>query len=479
MARNGLSLTTASGVILLAWLLVPMPLLAKDREIEQLRQRFTDDTGANLVFIRDGLPDGRYHDVLKPLDQVRRKKAALICIDEAKYYPQGYFGRVGLKTIGVFDACVSKTTTDPSRPFDQQLGGYRYFGVYNKHDAIAAAFYSEGQLALTFHHEIFHHVDSTVLGQTAAWHLSGDDAFYQAAVSGRRPYTAPPIRPIDLQLLRQKCIGFTLKDSVSAYAAKNLREDQAETARHLMSMLPNSLVQAIQQPHLAGSQRILHVLGEYEKSVPDGPDFDWFVDVAIGRETFPVADLAIDDLVSQLQGFADGNVHLSDTNAADIRRLLKAAVRFSPGGVSSQQANQLILMAAVLTEKLMRDRIQPDQSDQTFSIWGREDADGANHTLRHDLITFGRDSKRLAWILANLQPSESTVHTEPTTRAILANLRLLARYRSFIAKDFSLSSGTSDVMDKSRSMMLQALTPSRTKSRWRTASWTETAAMPD
>ena len=101
-------------------------------------------------------------------------------------YPPGFFGEVGLKTVGVFDACASKTTSDRSRPYDRQLGGYRFFGVYNGADAIAAAFYSEGQLQLTFHHEIFHHVDSTVDGDTAAWQLSSDDAFYLAAISGDR-----------------------------------------------------------------------------------------------------------------------------------------------------------------------------------------------------------------------------------------------------------------------------------------------------
>ncbi len=477
--QHTLYLRAVCALILLGYLSSPTLLQAEDPELEQLLRRFSDNTGASLVFFRDDLPDGRYHDVMKPLDERRRKKAAEICIAEAKHYPHGYFGRVGLKKIGVFDACVSKTTTDASRHFDPQLGGYRYFGVYNDHDAIAAAFYSEGQLGLTFHHEVFHHVDSTVLGRTAAWHLSEDDAYYRAAISGRRPYVAPPIRPIDLQLLRQKCIGFTLKDSVSAYAAKNLREDQAETARHLISMLPNALVQAIQQPHLAGSQRILHVLGEYEKSVPDGPDFDWFVDVALGRQPDRLPNLTTDDLVQQLQQAADHHEDPSDSKATDVRQLLRAMVRLSPSSLSLQHADKLMTLAGELTIKLMRDRIQPDQSEQAFSIWGRENSGGANHTLRHDLMTFGRDAERLAWILANLQPSISDWEGQLATRAIVTNVRLLARYRGFIANDFSLSQGTRDVFDRCRSMMLGALPTSQTKSQWQAASWAETAAMPD
>ena len=85
------------------------------------------------------------------------------------------------------------------------------------------------------------------------------------------------------QIRRRNRQAFTLIDAVSQYAEKNSREDQAETARHLMTWLPNSLVQAVEQPELAGSQRIIHVIQEFERSVPDGPGFQWFVDVALRR----------------------------------------------------------------------------------------------------------------------------------------------------------------------------------------------------
>ena len=188
--------------------------VAAEPNMKTLLRKFKEYSGAELVFHREDLPEGRYHDVLKPLDDSRRAIAAAICVEEARMYPPGFFGEVGLKTVGLFAACASKTTSDRSRPYDNQLGGYRYFGVYNGTDAVAAAFYTEGQLSLTFHHEIFHHVDSTVDGETASWQLSSDDSFYQSAISGLRPYTAPPIAGDDLAALRDRCIGYTLRDAV-------------------------------------------------------------------------------------------------------------------------------------------------------------------------------------------------------------------------------------------------------------------------
>lgn len=232
----------------------------QENALEEALAKFTQCTGAEIVFSRDDLPPGKYHDILKPLVDAQKLSAIETCIEESRLYPPRFFEKVGLKKIGVFAVCASKTTTDQHREYDKELGGYRYYGVYNGTDAIAASFYSEGQLSLTLHHEIFHHVDSTVDGVTEKWQLSGDDAFYQAAISGVRPYKAPSIPLADLKRLRSKRIGTVLKDAVSEYAAKNSREDQAETARHMLSMLASSLVQTVDQPELPGSQRILHVL---------------------------------------------------------------------------------------------------------------------------------------------------------------------------------------------------------------------------
>ncbi len=273
---------------------------ATEPDLDALRRQFEQYSGARLVFARAELPSGRYYDVLEPLSASMKAEAATICLGEARKYPPGYFGEVGLKAVGVFAACVSKTG-DGSRAYDNQLKGYRYFGIYNGVDAVAAAFYDVPQLPLTFHHEIFHHVDSTHRGTTESWQLSSDDAIFHAALSGLEPHAAPAISADDLAALRGRCSGFTLRGAVSPYAARNSREDQAETSRHLMSTLPDSLVQAIEQPELPGSQRILHVLREYEQSVPDGPGFDWFVDVALQR-----TPKAVDTLLARLQAYADG-----------------------------------------------------------------------------------------------------------------------------------------------------------------------------
>nr|WP_143547733.1 hypothetical protein [Rhodopirellula sp. SM50] len=433
--------------------------IASEPTLDSLLQTFHEYSGATLVFHRDELPPGRYHDVLKPLDESGKALAAAICLQEAKMYPPRYLEEVGLKTVGVFAACASKRTSDRNRPYDKQLGGYRYFGVYNGTDAIAAALYSEGQLALTFHHEIFHHVDATVDGETASWQLSSDDAFYRAAISGSRPYTAPPIAGDDLVALRQRCFGLTLKDAVSEYAAKNPREDQAETARHLMSMLPNALVQLTDQPELAGSQRIMHVLREYEQSVPDGPGIDWFVDVALERAHHDLSRLTIDQLVVRLKDYADGGVSGYDGVADDprgARIALQAIVRVSPDSVTAQQASDFVRLATEITDALLKQRIRPDRSQQRFDIWGREEADGVNHTLRRDIVRFGKDAKRLK-LIARIHQPDSDVSNTQLTRAQLKNLRLLARYYRFIQSGWSVTEGTQNVFESTRKTFLESL----------------------
>ncbi len=435
----------------------------KTPSLESLLREFRDYSGAELVFHRDDLPEGRYHDVLKPLPDSRKSTAAAICLEEAKMYPPRFFHEVGLKAVGVFAACASKTTSDRSRPFDKQLGGYRYFGVYNGNDAVAAAFYSDGQLALTFHHEFFHHVDSTVGGITDPWQLSSDDAFYQAAISGRKPHAAPPIAGEDLISLRDRCIGFTLRDAVSEYASKNSREDQAETARHLMSMLPNSLVQTIDQPELAGSQRILHVLLEIENSVPDGPGFGWFVDVALQRSDRDAKSETVDQLLSRLRAYANGGrsgYAGVSKDPAGARAALKAVVRVNPETVDPQQAVEFVQHSTHITSSLLRQRIRPDSTQSRFDVWGSEDSNGVNHTLRRDVSRFGSDARRLKliWSIHLQQDSPSTDREkDPLGRVLLNNLRLIARYFDFIQSNWSMTPGTRQVFESTQRMILDSL----------------------
>ena len=435
-------------------------------KLDAALEKFTRHTGAEIVFTRDDLPPGKYHDVMKPLADDQKLAAVEACMEEARLYPPGFFGQVGLRAIGVFAVCVSKSTTDSHREYDEELGGYRYYGVYNGNNAIASSFYSVGQLELTLHHEIFHHVDSTADGVTEKWLLSSDDAFYQAAVSGSRPYSAPPIPLDDLEKLRSSRIGTVLKDAVSEYAAKNSREDQAETARHMLSMLSSSLVQTIDQPELPGSQRILHILKEYEQAVPDGPGFEWFVDVALKRADHKLELRSLDQLLVDMRLYATGGTSGFAGIANDVhgaRRSLKAAVRIDRTSLDSQQANELVSLSAKITTALLLERIRPDKAEKRFNIWGREDSNGANHTLRRDVLRFATDAKRLAMIASNCTPASANAtlpkQIKRLTTVQLRNMRLIARYYVFIKSNWSVSDGTQKVFDSAKETILKSLPP--------------------
>lgn len=421
------------------------------RSLSELLDAIQAYSGANLVFSREELPDGKYHDVMKPLPEKQRVEAALVCFEEVQMYPPGFFGRMGVKAIGVFAACASKTSTYALRPYDKGLGGYRYYGIYNGNNAIAVAFYNDGQLRMTIHHEIFHHVDSTIDGETARWQLSSDDAFYQAAISGRQTYSAPPVAEHDLLALKSRCIGITLKDSVSDYAAKNLREDQAETARHLMSMLANSLVQTIEQPELPGSQRILHVLREYEQAVPDGPAFDWFVDVALDRAHQGVAHESSVECIRRLTKLAETDPKQSiDAEAA--RAALKSIVRLDAKSVTVAEKQLILATSSKITKRLLVDRLRPNATGSKFEVWGREDSRGVNRTLRHDVYQVGLDAKRLA-LIQRIHDPENAAKDDLCEAALIHSRTQLARYLRYIKRHWEITPGTKSVFDGAQSMI--------------------------
>jgi hypothetical protein len=269
--------------LVLVALLVLVPWAGGEEESPaRLAASFERYSGARLVFDVPDLPPGVYHDVMEPLSEDGRRNAARILRREVRQLPPGYLGAVGLKAVGVFRSCVSEYG-DGFRPYDQKLKGYRYYGIWNGHDAVAAAYYTDGQLPQTFHHEVFHHVDATRHGKTGKGSLSDDDAF-QDALSGKTPYAAVKIAPADLDTLKKVARGRVLEGALSDYAKKNAAEDKAETARYLLTNLPDALVQAATRPELPGSQRLLHVLRRYEQApAADGPGVNWFVDVALGR----------------------------------------------------------------------------------------------------------------------------------------------------------------------------------------------------
>ena len=400
--------------------------------------------------------------MLKPLDAGGKVEAVKVCLKEVKSYPPRFFADVGLTTVGIFAACASKATTDSHRRFDPQLGGYRFFGVYNGRDALAAAHYSDGQLAMTFHHEVFHHVDSTVEGDTGSWNLGSDDAFYQAALSGQRPYSPPPVTPEDLKRLREKCFGITLKDYVSAYASKNSREDQAETARHVMSFLPDALLQVVERPKLRGSQRILHVLREYEQSAETGPTFEWFLDVALDRadRSMPIRDVEV--LLAKLRTLQESGESEGDDEPFDpraVRVLMHSVLRLDPKSLHPEQALELVRLSADLTESLLRRRLEPDRRWVTFEVWGREDRNGVNQTLRRDVMRFGMDAKRLGILVDRWKPTKAS--RDFVFKRQSRVLRGLSRYYLFLNKHWTVTDGTKEVFEEAKQKMINALAADR------------------
>ncbi len=247
-----------------------------------LQKAFTDYSGARLVFTATDLPEGAYHDVMPPLDAEGRLRAARIVLREIHKLPPRYLEKMGLKAVGVFAACVSHQG-DGFRPYDERLKGYRYFGIYNGKNALAAAYYSDTQLPTTLHHEIFHHVDATRRGETKYTVNFVRDVRFQAALSGEESYRALVLAAADLAALQKISAGRVLEKAVSKYADKSVGEDKAEAARYLMTALPDALVQMATRPELPGSQRLLHVLHKYQQAIADGPGAEWFLSIALGR----------------------------------------------------------------------------------------------------------------------------------------------------------------------------------------------------
>jgi S1-C subfamily serine protease len=307
-----------------------------------LKRAFEQRTGIQLAFDRAELPAGGYFETMPPLGKVEQLRAARIAFNEANKYPAGYLKSVGLKCIGIFRGCVS-TKGDGYRRYDSALQGFRYYGISNGHDAVAAAYYSDRQLPLTLHHEIFHLIDATI----------ADDSRFADAIAGRRPYSAPILPAIVLTKLRAAGRGSVLEDVVSDYCRKNTTEDKAETARYLMTNLADSLVQVATRPALPGTQRILHVLATYEHSQPSyRMDVQWFVDIALRRD-FDIA--AVETTPAEAQNPYLKNVNTAITNETvrkAISRVQPSCVRLDNASGVNLTANGYILTAAHVARRL-------------------------------------------------------------------------------------------------------------------------------
>ena len=360
-------------------------------ELTALRRAFAAQTGAELVFAADQLPDGTWYPRMPGLDRRQQLDAARLLVAEAGHYPRGWLGELGLRKVGVFAALVSDRG-DGFRPYDPALRGYRYYGMWNGADAVAAAYYTDAQLPLTFHHEVFHHVDGH--GGRAA--STADDARFAAAIAGDTRYPALAVDPADLAALARRA-GTPLRGAVADYAAKSAGEDQAETARWLHANLATALWQAAAQPRLAGSQRILHVLAEY--AAAGGPDAAWFVELALGRD--PARATPARTFAAELDA-AYGEL----------------AARLAPSG------------------------------EPAFVVWGREGRDGGNPTLRADIARFGALATRLGD-----RGRALGVTAAERARAGARLAGLLERYRAFVAARWTLSRGTAAAFAAARAQI--------------------------
>lgn len=238
-------------------------------------------TGARLVFTRKEAPRQVLYATTPALSAERRRQAAEILYAHALNYPKGLFAKIGLTTVAVFAGC-GDPEGDGFRPWVESLNGYRYFGRWHEVGAIAACYYDDVQLPLTFHHEVFHHIDATHAGRTAYRYFSSDDDRFARALSGDEPYPGLELDPRTLRSLRAVAGGHVLEEAVARYAQKSAGEDQAETARWLQTNLADGLIQAAVRPELAGSQRILHLLAEYHKA-DARLSTSWFIGVALGQ----------------------------------------------------------------------------------------------------------------------------------------------------------------------------------------------------
>lgn len=423
--------------------------------LEQLLARFERETGAKLIFEARDLPPGKYHDLMPGLPSDRRRAAAEIACRELRKLPPRYLERVGLHAVGIFASCASKDG-DGFRKFDEELGGYRYYGIYNGVDAIAGAYYTDDQLPLTLHHEIFHHVDR--LANEVQRKTTQPEARSEAVakiLDGRVAYPGLNFKPDDLATIQRHRGGQMLIDCVSEYAKKNPAEDMAETARYLMSHLPDSMYQVSQRSQLPGSQRLLHVLDTYAR-VPDGrgPNLEWFVALAgehrqADREELEALAVRLLTLQRELQ--FDGATTVDVSKKVDpARRLLDELEQtVSRAQLPADRANQFVAAAAERTYDILRLVLQPRNDDREFTVRGQEDAHGINWTLRNDIAALAQDADRLKRIAAALNVKPVELQT-----SALASLRLTARYSAFIADRWRITAGTGESFDRTRRQML-------------------------
>lgn len=342
----------SSIAVLLALVLLPQappPVPPAAAPTIDVVQAFEDWTGARLVFTRKETPSQVLYATTPTLSPERRREAAEILYRHAHNYPKGTFKKIGLTIVAVFAGC-GDPEGDGFRPWVDSLKGYRYFGRWHAVGAIAACYYDDGQLPLTFHHEVFHHIDATRGGKTDYVHFNEDDTRFADAFTHRDPYSALALDARTIASLREGGAGNVLEDAVGEYAQKSAGEDQAETARWFQTNLADGLLQAALRPELAGSQRILHLLAEYQKAAA-AMSPTWFVTVALEaaagsheaqkRRSEPVFEQTRDNVWLDK---VDQEIDDPDVRRA-IRRVQPATVRIGNGSGVNIDRSGLILTA--------------------------------------------------------------------------------------------------------------------------------------
>ena len=211
-----------------------------------------------------------------------------------------------------------------------------------------------------------------------------------------------------------------------------------------MTMTADSLVQIIEQPELAGSQRILHLIGEYQSAAKNGPDVKWFVDLALQRTPNQSA---------QRLRHALGVLSTPDRwgrtraryQAQAARQTLREVAELDGTSVPIEIRQELIRLSQRLTQRLMLERMAPNPARSEFVVYGKEDSNGINRTLRGDIHQYRRD----ALVFAKIRQLDTRQPHSPDPSQLI-HLRLLAQYYAFIHRNWTITSGTTLVFQRAQ-----------------------------
>lgn len=401
--------------------LLMKPEVTQDQRISELQKQFREYSGASLVFMEQELAPGKYYDKLPTLDKALQMKAAEIALREVKKYPPGLLRELDLKTFGIFAACIS-SSNDGFHAYDNRFGGYRWYGLYNMEHGAVGAFYSESQLPLTIHHELFHVIDNNVRGvREFPKHYEGDDAALTKALRGEKPYPALAINDRDLSALKERARGVVLESAVSAYSQKELGEDQAETWRWVMTNLPDAIVQCVERPELPGSQRILHVINEFSLARKTPIEVSWLVDVALERIAVqqPVGNRGRDK--------RDNDSDADDTHLNPLEEAQKA-------------------------KDFIQEAVGPITDDkQALFVRGSAADFAPNLTLQDDIKNFSA----VAYKLAGLE--KTTNGRYRAVEDLKELVGVLDAYHGMIERDYKLSDSTRTLFGKTRELIVDLL----------------------